>query len=247
MSDNCAAKVVLVLGGAGGIGSAAARGLALRRAKVAVADIDSERAEALATEIASEGAEARGYSVDVIDAEQVVSLAGKVIADFGRIDVVINSVGVMYIRPISEIHTKEWNQTIDLNIKGTLWGVAAVLPTFLAQRSGHIINLGSVHGLKVFAPGGVVHSASKFAIRAFSEGLRSELAGTGIRVTTITPGATDTGMEHKTTSSDSERMKAIYSQAIPATAVADAIIYAISQPDEIAINDLIIRPATQVI
>ncbi len=145
------------------------------------------------------------------------SLIDAVVGEFGRIDILVNSA--------------EWETTIDLNVKGTLWGIAAVLPRFLEQKSGHIINLGSVHGLKVFTPGGAVHSASKFAIRALTEGLRAELAPFGIRVTSITPGATDTGIQNKTTGTDSERMLKIYKNAIPASAVSAAIVYAISQPD----------------
>ena len=175
MSVGIDAKVALILGGAGGIGSAAARDLAAHGARVAVADIDRAKAETIAAEIAANGAAARAYEVDVVDKVQVQALVEAVLADFGRIDVLINAAGVMFIRPLTEINTAEWETTIDLNIKGSLWGVAAVLPVFLKQQSGHIVNLGSVHGLKVFTPGGAVHSASKFAIRAFTEGLRAEL------------------------------------------------------------------------
>jgi NADP-dependent 3-hydroxy acid dehydrogenase YdfG len=171
----------------------------------------------------------------------------RVVADFGRIDVLINAAGVMLIRPLTEIDTAEWETTIDLNVKGTLWGIAAALPLFLKQGSGHIINLGSVHGLKVFSPGGAVHSASKYAIRALSEGLRAELAETPIRVTTVTPGAVDTGIQNKTTGTDSARMLEIYKKAIPASAVARAIAFAIEQPDNVDINELVVRPTTQAI
>ena len=175
MSVGIDAKVALILGGAGGIGSAAARDLAAHGARVAVADIDRAEAETIAAEIAANGAAASAYEVDVVDKVQVQALVEAVIADFGRINVRINAAGVMFIGPVTEINTAEWETTIDLNIKGSLWGVAAVLPVFLKQKSGRIVNLGSVHGLKVFTPGGAVHSASKFAIRAFTEGLRAEL------------------------------------------------------------------------
>jgi NADP-dependent 3-hydroxy acid dehydrogenase YdfG len=247
VSAGIAGKVVLILGGAGGIGSAAARDLAAQKARIATADIDGPKARSVAQDVIANGGVARGYAVDVVDLAQVQALVGAILADFGRIDVLINSAGVMYVRPLAELNTNEWDTTIDLNLKGSLWGVAAVLPAFFAQGRGHIVNLGSVHGLKVFSPGGAVHSASKFAIRAFTEGLRAELAGTGIRVTTITPGATDTGMQYKTTGTDGARMRAIYENAIPAKAVSEAIVYAISQPDEIAVNEVVIRPATQAI
>jgi NADP-dependent 3-hydroxy acid dehydrogenase YdfG len=245
MSAGIEGKVVLILGGAGGIGSAAAGDLAAQGARIAVADIDKPKADIVANELTTVGAEARAYEVDIIDKDQVHALVQAVLADFGRIDVLINAAGVMFIRPLTEINTSEWETTIDLNVKGSLWGVAAVLPVFLKQQSGHIVNLGSVHGLKVFTPGGAVHSASKFAIRAFTEGLRAELSSSGIRVTSVTPGATDTGIQNKTTGTDSARMLAIYKNAIPATAVSGAILYAIAQPDNVDVNEVVIRPTAQ--
>lgn len=245
MSLGIDGKVALILGGAGGIGSAAARDLAAHGARVAIADIDSAKAEAVAAEITASGAVARAYEVDVVDKAQVQALVEALLADCGRIDVLINAAGVMFIRPLTEINTAEWETTIDLNIKGSLWGVAAVLPVFMRQQSGHIVNLGSVHGLKVFTPGGAVHSASKFAIRAFTEGLRAELASFGIRVTSVTPGATDTGIQNKTTGTDSARILAIYKNAIPASAVSGAILYAISQSENVDVNEVVIRPTAQ--
>ena len=141
----------------------------------------------------------------------------------------INAAGVMFIRPLTEINTTEWETTIDLNLKGSLWGVAAVLPIFLKQQSGHIVNLGSVHGIKVFTPGGVVHSASKFAIRLHRGPARGAFEF-GIRVTSVTPGATDTGIQNKTTGTDSARMLEIYKRAIPASRGLGAILYAIRNP-----------------
>jgi len=237
--------VVVILGGAGGIGAAAARDLAAQGARIAVADINKAGAAVVAQDIAAAAGEARSYFVDVLDKGQVREIIDTIEADFGRIDVLINAAGVMFIRPLTEINTTEWETTIDLNVKGTLWGVAAVLPTFLKQRGGHIVNLGSVHGLKVFTPGGAVHSASKFAIRAFTEGLRAELASAQIRVTSITPGATDTGIQNKTTGTDSRRMLEIYKNAMPANAVSGAILYAISQPDTVDVNEVVIRPTAQ--
>jgi NADP-dependent 3-hydroxy acid dehydrogenase YdfG len=245
MSVGISGKVVLIFGGAGGIGSAAARDLAAQGARVAVADIDEPKAESVAGAITSTGGEARSYAVDIVDKDQVRAVVDAIVIDFGRIDVLVNAAGVMLIRPLTEVNTAEWETTIDLNIKGTLWGIAAVLPLFLKQQSGHIVNLGSVHGLKVFTPGGAVHSASKFAIRALTEGLRAELAGSGIRVTSITPGATDTGIQNKTTGTDRARMLEIYKNAIPASAVSSAILYAVSQPDTVAVNEVVIRPTAQ--
>jgi len=247
MSDNIAGKVILILGGGGGIGSAAARELAGKGAKIAIADIDEGRIVAVIEDIARSNGFARCYHVDVTDKDIVRNTVDQVVRDFGRIDVLINAAGVMLIRPLAEINTDEWELTIDLNVKGTLWGIAAVMPLFLKQQSGHIINLGSVHGLKVFSPGGAVHSASKFAISALSEGLRAELASTPIRVTMVTPGAVDTGIQNKTTGTDSARMLEIYRKAIPASAVSRAIAFAIEQPAAVDINEIVVRPSAQTI
>ncbi|MDE1994550.1 MAG: SDR family oxidoreductase [Rhizobiaceae bacterium] len=247
MNNNISGKIVLIFGGAGGIGSAAARDLASKGARIAIADIDDERMVSVVDDIVRAGGSAQRYHVDVTRKELAREVVDRVVADFGRIDVLINAAGVMLIRPLTEIDTAEWELTIDLNVKGTLWGIAAALPFFLKQGSGHIINLGSVHGLKVFSPGGAVHSASKYAIRALSEGLRAELSETPIRVTTVTPGAVDTGIQNKTTGTDSARMLEIYKKAIPASAVARAIAFAIEQPDNVDINELVVRPTTQAI
>jgi NADP-dependent 3-hydroxy acid dehydrogenase YdfG len=153
----------------------------------------------------------------------------------------------MFIRPMAEVNTSEWETTIDLNLKGTLWVIAAALPVFLQQGGGHVINLGSVHGLKVFSPGGVVHSGSKFAVRAITEGLRAETAVHGIRVTIIAPGAVDSGIQHKTTGGESARILEIYKKAIPPRAVAHAIAFAIGQSADVDVNEVVVRPTSQVI
>jgi len=247
MREGIEGKVVLIAGGAGGSGSEAARDLAAKSARIAISNINTARMDVVVAEIAAAGGDVRGYAVDVTDKDGMAWLGETVAKDFGRIDVLINAAGIMLIRPLTEINTAEWEMTIDLNVKGTLWGIAAVLPMFLAQESGHIITLGSVHGLKVFSPGGAVHSGSKFAIRAITEGLRAELASTAIRVTSIIPGAVDKGIQNKTTGTDSARMLEIYKRAIPANAVARAIAFAIEQPDNVDVNEIVVRPTTQAI
>jgi len=245
MREGIEGKVVLIAGGAGGSGSEAARDLAAKSARIAISNINTARMDVVVAEIAAAGGDVRGYAVDVTDKDGMAWLGETVAKDFGRIDVLINAAGIMLIRPLTEINTAEWEMTIDLNVKGTLWGIAAVLPMFLAQESGHIITLGSVHGLKVFSPGGAVHSGSKFAIRAITEGLRAELASTAIRVTSIIPGAVDKGIQNKTTGTDSARMLEIYKRAIPANAVARAIAFAIEQPADVDVGEIIVRPTAQ--
>jgi len=247
MREGIKGRVVLIVGGAGGIGSAAARALAADGAIVAVADIDEKRSALLVQQIRAEDGDARHYNVDVTRKSDIERVVNTVVADLGKLDVLINSAGVMLIRPMAEVNTEEWETTIDLNLKGTLWGIAAALPVFLRQGFGHVINLGSVHGLKVFSPGGAVHSASKFAIRALSEGLRAEMAQYSIRVTSITPGAVDSGIQNKTTGTDSARILEIYRKAISPTAVARAIVFAIEQPAEVDVNEIVVRPTAQLI
>jgi NADP-dependent 3-hydroxy acid dehydrogenase YdfG len=247
MSKGIESKVVLITGGAGGIGSEAARALASRGAKLALADIDEAKLDDVLKGIVSDGGAARSYKVDVTDKRQVQSVVDTVVHDFGTLDVLINSAGTMFIRPMAEVNTTEWEMTVDLNIKGTLWGIAAALPIFLARKTGHIINLGSVHGLKVFSPGGAVHSASKFAIHAISEGLRAEMVENAIRVTTVTPGAVNSGIQNKTTGMDRARIYEIYQNAIPPSAIARAILFAIEQPANVDINEIVVRPTAQVI
>lgn len=172
MSNNIESKVVLITGASSGIGAVTARHLAAQGAHVAVAARRTDRLDALVAEIESSGGRAKAYALDVTDKAQVESVVSAVVADFGRLDVLINNAGLMPIRPMAEVNTDEWDAMIDVNIKGTLYGIAAALPRFLKQQSGHFINLSSVAGIKVFAPGGTVYSGTKFAVRAISEGLR---------------------------------------------------------------------------
>ncbi|MCP1247380.1 SDR family oxidoreductase [Acetobacter cerevisiae] len=184
MTKGIKGKVVLITGGSTGIGAETARLLAERGAKVAIAARRKDRLDEVVADIASSGGTARSYALDVTDKSAVQSVVAAIIADFGRLDVLINNAGLMPIRPMAEVNTDEWDQMIDVNLKGTLYGIAAALPGFLEQGSGHIINLSSVAGIKVFAPGGTVYSGTKFAVSAISEGLRHEV-GEKVRVTSI--------------------------------------------------------------
>lgn len=166
------------------------------------------------------------------------------VADFGRLDVLVNNAGLMPIRPMVEVNTDEWDAMIDVNIKGVLYGIAAALPLFVAQQSGHIINLSSVAGIKVFAPGGTVYSGTKFAVRAISDGLRQEV-GDKIRVTSIEPGAVDSDLKHSTSGTATDTVLDFYKIAIPASSVARAVAFAIEQPDDVDINEIVLRPTAQ--
>ncbi len=234
-------KVVLITGGSTGIGAETARLLAERGAKVAIAARRKDRLDEVVAEIAASGGAARSYALDVTDKSAVQSV---VIADFGRLDVLINNAGLMPIRPMAEVNTDEWDQMIDVNLKGTLYGIAATLPGFLEQGSGHIINLSSVAGIKVFAPGGTVYSGTKFAVSAISEGLRQEV-GEKVRVTSIEPGAVESDLKFTTSGTAAETVLDFYKQAIPAASVARAIAFAVEQPDDVDVNAIVIRPTAQ--
>jgi hypothetical protein len=177
MSTGIEGKVVLITGGGTGIGADTARGLAARGATVAIAARRKDKLDAVVDEITAKGGKAKAYPLDVTRKADFQSVVGAVVTDFGRLDVLVNNAGVMPIRPLAEANTDEWDQMVDVNIKGVLYGVAAALPVFGKQGSGHFINLGSVAGFKVFAPGGSVYSGTKFAVHAISEGLRAESAG----------------------------------------------------------------------
>jgi NADP-dependent 3-hydroxy acid dehydrogenase YdfG len=237
--------VVLITGGSTGIGAEVARLLASRGAKVAIAARRKDKLDEVVAGIEAAGGTAKAYSLDVTDKKQVEAVVAAAVADFGKLDVLINNAGLMPIRPMSEVNTDEWDAMIDVNLKGTLYGIAAVLPRFLAQQSGHIINLSSVAGIKVFAPGGTVYSGTKFAVSAITEGLRQEV-GDQIRVTSIAPGAVDSDLKHSTSGTAAETVMDFYKQAIPAASVARAVAYAIEQPADVDINEIVLRPTRQV-
>lgn len=245
MNKGIEGKVVLITGGSTGIGAEVARLLAARGAKVAVAARRADKLEAVVAQITADGGTARAYTLDVTDKHQVEAVVAAAVADFGKLDVLINNAGLMPIRPMSEVNTDEWDAMIDVNLKGTLYGIAAALPRFLAQESGHIINLSSVAGVKVFAPGGTVYSGTKFAVSAISEGLRQEV-GDKVRVTSIAPGAVDSDLKHSTSGTAKDTVLDFYKQAIPAASVARAVAFAIEQPDDVDINEIVLRPTHQV-
>lgn len=244
MNNGIEGKVILITGGNSGIGAEVARLLAMRGAKIAVAARRQSKTDEVVLEITGGGHVGRGYQLDVTDKHQFEAVVAEVVSDFGQLDVLINNAGLMPIRPMSEVNTDEWDAMIDVNLKGTLYGIAAALPRFQTQESGHIINLSSVAGIKVFAPGGTVYSGTKFAVRAISDGLRQEIGG-NIRVTCIEPGAVESDLKYSTTGTAAENVLAFYKQAIPASSVARAIAFAIEQPADVDINEIVLRPTRQ--
>lgn len=246
-NPNIENKVVVITGASGGIGAAIALLLARKGAKVVLGARRKDRIDKVVEEIKNAGGEALGFGVDVLNRTEVEALVKGAVDGFGRVDVIVNNAGVMPIAPIGLLKIDEWDRTIDVNIKGVLYGVAAALPQMQKQKSGHIVNLASVLGLKVFAPGGTVYSATKFAVRALTEGLRIELHAQNIRCTMISPGAIASDLHEGISDPASAKyIKELYDRiAISPEAVARAVLYAIEQPAEVGIDEVVLRPTAQ--
>lgn len=245
MKSNTAQKVVVITGASSGLGEATARHLAAQGAAVVLGARRADRLQTIVNEIRAAGGQADYAVTDVTRAEEVAALVAKAVQTFGRLDVLVNNAGLMAIAPLAEAKVAEWEQMVDINIKGVLYGIAAALPVFQKQGNGHFINLSSVAGIKVFAPGGTVYSGTKFAVRAISEGLRQEVGG-NIRTTTIEPGAVDTELKFGSSHSQSAAVvQEFYKIAIPAESVARAVAFAIEQPADVDINEIVLRPTQQ--
>jgi NADP-dependent 3-hydroxy acid dehydrogenase YdfG len=245
-TPNIADKVVVITGASSGIGESAAKLLARYGARVVLGARRMDRIEAVVKEISAAGGEAVGFAVDVTKRAEVEALIQGAIDSFGRVDVIVNDAGIMPIAPMEALKVEEWDRIIDVNIKGLLYGVAAVLPIMKKQKQGHIINMASVFGIKVFAPGATVYCATKAAVRALTEGLRMELHSQNIRCTIVSPGAVATELpESSSEEATRKNLREFYKMAIPADAIARAIAYAIEQPAEVEIDEIVIRPTAQ--
>ncbi|MDR6714908.1 NADP-dependent 3-hydroxy acid dehydrogenase YdfG [Pseudomonas hunanensis] len=245
MGKGIEGKVVVITGASSGLGESTARHLASLGASVVLAARREDRLNEIVKDITAAGGRATAHRVDVTRREDLVALVQHAVDTFGRVDVMINNAGLMAIAPISELRVDEWDRMIDINIKGVLYGIAAALPLFEQQGTGHFINISSVAGIKVFSPGGSVYSGTKYAVRAISDGLRHEV-GRSIRTTTIEPGAVDSelklGSGHE---ASAQAVAEFYKHAIPAESVARAIAFAIEQPADVDINEIVLRPTSQ--
>ena len=246
-AQNRQSKVVLITGASSGIGEATARLLAAQGHRVYVGARRTDRLETLVQEIRANGGTAAFRALDVTSAEDMRDFVRGAEAAYGQVDVIVNNAGVMPLSPIHKLKVDEWDRTIDVNIKGVLYGIAAVLPRMQAQGSGHIVNIASIAGLKVFTPIGTVYSATKHAVRAISEGLRVEVGNSGVRVTIVSPGAVESELKLGSTDAESAAgVKAFYeANQIPADSVARAVVYAVEQPADVDINEVVLRPVSQ--
>ena len=237
MSNNN--KVVLITGASSGIGEATARTLAANGHAVVLGARRTDRLEKIVAEIRQAGGTAEFRKLDVADRADVQAFVDFARQKFGRVDVMFNNAGVMPVSPMNALKTAEWDRIIDINIKGVLNGIAAVLPVMESQGSGHIISTASTGAHAVGAQFGV-YCASKYAVRAIMEGLRQET--NRIRVTTLSPGVTESELGHDITVGDTKAaVTQLRSIALDTNAVAKAVNYIISQPADVDVNEMIIR------
>lgn len=233
-------KVVLITGASSGIGTGIARELGKAGAKLVLGARRTDRLETLAEEIRSKGGDVLVQRLDVTDRADVAAFADAAREAFGRADVIVNNAGVMPLSLMASLKVDEWDRMVDVNIKGVLYGIAAVLPEMTACGSGHVINIASIGGLAV-SPTAAVYCATKYAVRALSEGLRQE--NDRIRVTCIYPGVVESELADTITDpAAAELMRTYRAIALKPDAIARAVRYAIEQPDDVDVSDIVVRP-----
>jgi NADP-dependent 3-hydroxy acid dehydrogenase YdfG len=238
-------KVVVITGASSGIGEATALLLADRGAAVVLGARRSDRLEALAGRIAAAGGRAAYLRVDVKRRDDLSALTALGCDTFGKLDVLVNNAGVMPTSALDELRVEDWDDMIDVNIKGVLYGIAAALPVFRKQGFGHFINIASTAG-HIVRPNMAVYCGTKFAVRAISEGLRQE-AGDKLRVTIISPGMTRTDFADGMTSPEAKAQFVAWRDTfgMPPDAIARAIAFAIEQPSDVSVNEILVRSTAQ--
>ena len=238
-------KVVVITGASSGIGEATALLLAERGAKVVLGARGLDRLEALSARIAQAGGEVAHARTDVKKRDDLASLVQLACERYGRLDVFVNNAGLGPLAPIDDLRVEEWENMIDTNIKGVLYGIAAALPVFRRQGSGHFVNIASTAAHRI-VPNMAVYCGTKSAVRAISEGLRQE-AGAKLRVTVVSPGFTRTNIAESMTHAESkaQTLAAMDKMAIPPEAIARAIVFAIEQPADVDVGEIIVRPTAQ--
>ena len=245
MSQPLAGTAALVTGASSGIGAATAELLAGQGARVVLGARRRERLAAVAGRIADRGGEVAYQATDVRRRADVAGLAALAQERFGRLDVMVSNVGVGLVSPLDALRVDDWDEMIDTNIKGVLYGIAAALPVFRRQQAGQFVHVASTAAYKT-VPAQAVYSGTKVAVRAISEGLRQE-AGEHLRVTIVSPGFTRTDFVHGAADPDvrAQFIEARDRMAIAPEAVARAIAFAISQPADVDVNEIVVRPTAQ--
>ncbi len=246
MSQNIEGKVVVITGASSGLGEAAARHLSANGATVVLGARRADRIQSLADGLTANGRKATAVTTDVTHSDEVKRLVDTAVQTYGRVDVMINNAGLMPHSPLERLKIDDWNRMIDVNIKGVLYGIAAALPYMKQQKAGHFIFVSSVAGHKV-RPGSAVYAATKSAVLVLSEGLRQEVKPYNIRTTVISPGALATELPNSITEPDiaDNVRKFVQEIALPAESFARAVAFAMSQPEDMDVNEILFRPTRQ--
>ncbi|MGW3014344.1 SDR family oxidoreductase [Streptomyces sp. NPDC001219] len=237
-------KVILITGASSGIGEATARRLAADGHRVVLGARRTDRLEKLSHDLRAHGGTASYRRLDVTSLDDMRSFVDAAKAEHGRIDVLVNNAGVMPLSPLESLLVEEWDRMLDVNVRGVLHGIAAALPVMRAQGAGHVVNIASIGAYEV-VPTAAVYCATKFAVRAISDGLRQESTN-GIRVSVVSPGVTESELADTITDPAArDAMTAYRAVALPAAAIADAIAFAVNQPPEVDVNEVVVRPAAR--
>lgn len=245
MSNNIAGKVIVITGASSGLGEATARHLSALGGIVALGARRTGHISALADEINANGGRAFALATDVTRPKQVRELVDTAVTKFGRVDVMINNAGVAPLSLLERLNVAEWHQMIDVNIKGVLHGIAGVLPHMIRQKSGHVVNVSSIAALRV-SPATAIYSATKQAVRAISEGLRLEMKPHNIRTTVILPGSVATELPGGVNDPDvAKGIEKAYEVALSPDSFARTVAFAIVQPDDMDVNEIVFRPTLQ--
>jgi clavulanate-9-aldehyde reductase len=246
MAKELAGKVAAITGASSGIGEATALKVVEAGGAVALGARRTERIEALAERINASGGRAIAVTTDVGDEGQARAFVDAAIEQLGRLDVLVNNAGVMLLGPVQGADTEQWRRMIDANLYGVLYATHAAVPHLLQQGSGHVVTVSSIAGVRASA-GSAVYNATKFAVNAFSEAVRQELAPHDVRVTTINPGAVETELRTHLSEDLQQQQRERFAdvEVLQAQDIADAIVYAIAQPPHVSINDVLVRPTRQ--
>jgi NADP-dependent 3-hydroxy acid dehydrogenase YdfG len=247
MAGTLDCKVAVVTGASSGIGEATVRALAAEGAAVVAGARRKERLDGLVEEVAKEGGKATAVSCDVTDEEQAQGLVQRAVEEYGRIDILVNNAGVMLLSNVGKGLSDQWRTMFEVNVLGLLYATEAAIRVMKEQGSGHLVNVSSVAGRKVTRTSNGVYAGSKFAVNAISEGLRQELIEDNIRVTIVEPGAVATELPDHITDEDArESLSGLMSlERLQAEDIARAIAYAVTQPDRVSVNEILIRPTQQ--
>jgi NADP-dependent 3-hydroxy acid dehydrogenase YdfG len=247
-NQRLAGKVALVTGASSGIGEATALALAAEGAAVAIGARRVDRIDALADKISADGGRALTLDLDVTQEQQAHDAVGRTRADLGGLDIVVNNAGVMLLGPILDADTSDWRRMIETNVLGLMYVTNAALPRLVEQGSGDIVQVSSVAG-RLAREGSGVYNASKWAVNAFSESLRQEVTARGVRVTLVEPGAVATELsDHITHAESKQRVKERVTKMRPleSSDIAAGVVYVVTQPPHVSVNEVLIRPTDQV-